>query len=394
MPHELKIGSSDANSGGEVTPFQQWFKRYASSYAPPVDGYIGTNDAAAIKLLQSKLGIVADGVFGDRTAAKVGYKWKDTGAVPIVETRRPIWIYTAPGSGAKWWVGPSFELGNRAKDILKINHQPLEFQMGGYLGFMGGDPTFSYNEVIFDQYLSLKWCLEHNPDVTAAMEKRSQDPKARVDIELWFSGYSQSADGMEEAIIKLFGDDGPFEVLRDRINGIIQFGNPSTKTTGIARKTRPGWVYKLVTNINKPNDFYAIVPASDTIRPAMYKVIVEADMGLPFFVHILQIAVPVMLNFVPIFGGLLGPLAVPMVAGMTGLNTMMPLLGGLMGQAASGEDAHTHDDLVEMLSITGMIKNLPGLIGLVAALPGLQAHGSYGGPDIDNAYDVMARFRR
>ena len=399
MP-EIKLGSSDANTGGQVTPWQQWFQRYARSYAPAVDGYVGSPDTAAIRTLQTNLArsghpVVVDGVFGDRTASIVGYKWKGASAPPAVPARRPIWIYTAPGSGANWDQGPSFQLGVRCKEVLNLNHQPISFQKGGYLGFMGGDPKFSYNEVIFDQYLSLKYLLDHNPDVQQAMEIRRQAPTARVEFEGWFSGYSQSADGMEDAVTKLFGPGGPYELIRDRINGLVQFGNPSTRTTGIARKVRPEWLYSLVHNINYDNDFYAVAP--DDIRPAFYKVIVEAEMELPFFLHVIQIAIPIMLNFVPIFGGLLGPLAVPMVAGMTGLNSMLPLLSGLMGQAASSSaDEDLHNDLIEMLTVTGLIKNVGGLIGLVAALPGLQAHGGYEFDPVqmNRAYDVIAGFRR
>jgi hypothetical protein len=41
-----------------------------------------------------------------------------------------------------------------------------------------------------------------------------------------------------------------------------------------------------------------------------------------------------------------------------------------MGQAQSAGDEEVDRKLIEMLSVTGLIKNIPGLIGLVAALPG------------------------
>lgn len=392
MP-ELKLGSSDANTGGLVTPFQLWFKRYASSYAPPVDGFIGNNDVAAIRLLQSKLGIVIDGVFGDRTAAAVGYKWPGTTAPPVVKTRRPIWIYTAPGSGASGNVGPSYQLGEQAKKILNINHQWIGFPVGGYLGFMGGDPTFSYLEVIHFMDMELERLLDLNPDVQRAMTLRRANPAAKVDVELWFSAYSQSADGMRRSINRLFGPGGKFESIRDRINGLILFGDPGTPVTGIARTHYDQWLERLVTEINYVNDFYAV--ASDEIRPAFYSIIIEAEMELPFFAHVLRVAVPVMLGFIVPIGGLFGPLGTMMVAGMTGLNGMMPLLGGLMGQA-NAADEEIDRKLIDMLSVTGLVKNIGGLIQLVGALPGLQAHGGY---EFDpfmmgKAYDVMAGFRR
>ncbi|AZS06596.1 lysin B [Mycobacterium phage JacoRen57] len=389
---ELKIGSNDQNTNGEVTPWQEWFKRYASSYAPPVDGYFGTPDEAAVRMLQARLGLVIDGVFGDRTAERVGYRWKNNQGGPVAQ-RRKIWIYTAPGSGANWDQGPSFQLGERCKNVLHINHQPLYYQKGGYLGFMGGDPKYSYNEVIWDQYLSLKYCMDTNPDWQDALAMRKQNPQAVVEVEGWFSGYSQSADGMEEAVERLFGDGGPYELLRDRINGIIQFGNPSTRNTGIARKVRPEWIYKLVTNLNYLNDFYAVAP--DPIRPAFYKVIVEAEMELPFFVHVLQIAVPVILNIIPVFGGFFGPLGQLGVAAAAGIKDMNAL-GSLMGMAGTNKDQDVHQDLIEMLSLTGLIRNIPGLISVVSALPGLQAHGGYEFDPVmmNAAYDVVAAFRR
>ena len=49
-----------------------------------------------------------------------------------------------------------------------------------------------------------------------------------------------------------------------------------------------------------------------------------------------------------------------------------------------------------MLKLTGLIKNVGGLIQLVGALPGLQAHGGYEFDPVqmNRAYDVIAGFRR
>jgi hypothetical protein len=62
----------------------------------------------------------------------------------IVRPHRPIWCYSAPGSGVPWWVGPPFDLGEWCKATLNLNHQPVGYDIGGYLGFMGGDPSLSY----------------------------------------------------------------------------------------------------------------------------------------------------------------------------------------------------------------------------------------------------------
>jgi hypothetical protein len=392
MP-ELKLGYQ----GPLYVPWYDWAKKYASTYAFLLgsrDGYYGSDEARFTTEMQRRLGIVQDGKFGDRTAARAGYKWPGATAPPVVEVRRPIWLYSAPGSGAPWNVGPSFDLGNRAQDVLHINHQPIGYPIGGYLGLMGGDPTYSYNDVIGFEGAELERLLSINPDVIEALRLRQSNPRAAVPLELWFSGYSQSADGLEDALVRLFGDGGRFAVLRDRINGVIQFGNPSTRGTGIARKVRPEWLYTLVHNVNYDNDFYAV--ATDEIRPAFYAIIIEADTELPFFVHVLKVAMGVILNTVPIFGGLLGPLAAPLLAGMTGLNGMLPLLTGLMGTANSTADEAVDKKLTDMLSATGLIKNIPGLIALVGALPGLQAHGGYASDPVmmQRAYDVIAGFRR
>ena len=404
MP-ELKIGSNDLNTGGQVTHFQQWFQRYASSYAPPVDGYYGSHDDAAVRMLQTNLAraghaLVVDGRFGDRTAAAAGYKWKGAVTPPTVTLRRPIWFYSAPGSGADYWFGPSHETGEHAKKVLNINHQPLFFQKGGYLGFLGGDSKASYNEVIFDLYLSLKHNLTINPDVTKAMELRRANRTARVDVELHFSGYSQSAHGMLEALLMLFGDGGEFELIRDRINLVILFGNPATKGTGIADRVYPEWLYSKVRDLNQPGDFYAF--ATDEIRRAMFQIIVQAEMELPFFIHVLRIAVPIIQQWAalvfplvaPFLGGF-GPLVqigLGMLPQLQGLGSN-PLLGSMLGQAATNTDLELTQRLVALLSPMGFLQNIPALIGLIGALPGLQAHGDWG-PLVPRATKLLDDFRK
>lgn len=384
------------SSGPEIKTWQDWAYKYAASYADligPKDSYYGLGEVAFTTELQRRLGLPQTGVFDLATAQRV--KYKDAGPAPAY---RPIWIYTAPGSGADWWLGPSFDLGERCKNVLHLNHQPLAFTKGGYLGFMGGDPTFSYNEVTYDQYKSLEYNLDHNPDLD------------NPNLELWFSGYSQSADGMEDALEVLFGDGGfvhpgdptqtpsapgKYKHLRDRINGVVQFGNPSKKDTGIARKVRPPWLDAKIRNVFYDNDFYAVVPTSDVIRPDFYAIIVEADISLPFFVHVLKIAVPVILDYVP-FLGPFGPLAQAAVGAMAGLTNLMPLFGSLMGQAGTGQDDAVDAKLEALLAPMGILENIPGLIGLIAALPGLQAHGNYPFDPVmmDRAYDFIASFRR
>lgn len=419
MP-ELKIGYQ----GAEYYPWYDWAKKNYASYAFLLgarDGYYGSHEAAFTREMQRRLGIVIDGVFGDRTADEAGYKWPGLANPPVVHQRRPIWFYSCPGSGADFWLGPSHDVGEMVcgrafnepnRQSLNINHQPVAFQKGGYLGLMGGDPKYSYLEVIADQKASIRWLLQNNPDVTKAMTARRSNAGAVVDVELWFSGYSQSADGLCDAILDLFGEDGEFYLIRDRINGLICFGNPATPVTGIARKVFPAWLNRLVFNINTKDDFYAV--ATDDIRPAFYAEIIQAEMELPFFVHLLRIAVPIILKWaatlIPIFGPLLGgfgpmvQLALGTLNGLQGLGNN-PLLGNLLGQAGGGRDLATTKRIEDILSPTGVFENIGGLIGLIGALPGLQSHGSYHAimpprPEFGNrvgtqvAYDKVANFHR
>lgn len=410
MP-ELKIGYS----GPLYYHWYDWATRYAESYAFLLgarDGYYGTHEAAFTSELQRRKGIVIDGIFGDRTAAAVGYKWPGTAAPPVVEDRRPIWFYSCPGSGADFWLGPSHDVGQMVcgrgfnepgrRESLRINHQPVKFAKGGYLGLMGGDPTLSYIDVINDQKASIRWLLQNNPDVRRAMAARRAARLAVVDVELWFSGYSQSADGLCDAVLELFGDGGEFELIRDRINGLIVFGNPATPVTGIARKVYPAWLVALMRNINTVDDFYAV--ARDKIRPLFYEWFIRAETELPFVVYSAQIIIPALLNLVAPFlaGGLANPAAIPILAGATGLGGSLlgPIIGGVLGSREK-----PNPELVELLSVQGVLTSLPDLIELMRSLPGLQSHGSYHAicpprPEFGNrvgtqvAYDIIANFKR
>lgn len=413
-------------SGPEYYRWYDWAFKYASSYnflLGPRDGYFGDGEDKFVRELQKRGGLVVDGIFGDRTAAKFGYKFTGQNAPPVVQPRRKIWIFTFPGSGAKWWQGPSFELGNWCRDRLNLNHQPVDFQMGGYLGFMGGDSKFSYNEVIWDQCKSLESLLDSNQDVQEALRKAQEiigehDPNEltnaelgiiakQLEFEMHLSGYSQSAEGAEEAAEWLFGDPGfvhpgdksdkpstgKYRLLRHCLKLVVQFGNPSTAVTGIARDKRPTWLQDKIRNVNKPNDFYAVVPASDKIRPAFYAVIVEAEMELPFFVQVLRIAVPIILKWLP-FAAVFGPVGQMAIAATAGIDPNGPILGKFLGEAGTGKDQEVTNKLIEILTPMGLLSSLPALVGLIAALPGLTAHGQYGPADVDQAFNYIDKFRR
>lgn len=411
----MSLPYKKGSNGPEIKTWQDWAYRYAKSYANligPKDAYFGNGEELFVKTMQGKLGVAQTGIFGALEAGLTGFKTGSVVISPPVIERRKIWFYSNPGSGANEFVGPSFEVGEFCKNVLKINHQPVHSAIGGYLGALGGDSKLSYNEVIFDQYKSIEWLLDNNPDIN--------DP----DLELWFSGYSQKADGLEDALEILFGDGGfvipqtgekvgpgKYRHLRGRINGVIQFGNPSKETTGIARKQRPAWLRSLIRNVTTKGDFYAEAP--DNIRPIFYQVIVDSESELPFFVRVLRIAVPILIKWaatiLPIFiplatAGGFGPMvqiALSTLSGLQGLGSN-PLFGSLMGQAGNDGNAEEDRRMIELLSPTGVLTNIPGLIQLIAALPGLQAHGEYhlpksefnGRTGIQVGCDIVAAFRR
>lgn len=401
MP-ELKRGYQ----GPLYAPWFDWASRKYSQLRDLLgrkDEYFGSDEVTWTKALQAKLGIVQDGIFGDRTAAAAGYVWPGTSAPPLVLARRPIWNYSSPGSGAPGNVGPAFLLGERCKQELRINHQIIDYPIGGYLGLMGGPPDLSYNEVIELLYQSLRRLLASNPDVQSALAARRADRQARVEVELWIDGYSQSADGVRRAVLRLFGDGGEYELLRDRLNGMVLFGDPGTPNTGISGLTYPAWMERVAFDINYPNDFYAVAP--DRIRRAMFGIITEAEVSLPFFVHVLRLAariIPEWLTFLPIGnllnsfgGGMFGPLAQLSVGARTGLQGN-PALGQLMGMAGSAADAKVDEELYQLLRPTGILSNIPAMVQLVGALPGLQAHGQYDRDPymMDRAWSVVARPQR
>lgn len=354
MSLPYKLGSS----GAEVTAWQQWFNRYAKTYAPPVDGYFGNADRDATRILQSKLGLPITGVYDAVTATRTGFP-KGTTA----PAHRPIWMYTMPGSGAPGNVGPPFLVGEDCRNILNINHQWVGYPIGGYLGVMGGDPAFSYIDVCNMAKAELRRLIASCPDLN--------DPA----WEGWFIGYSQGAEAMLLAVAELFGDGGEFAHLRSRINGVICFGNPATQGTGIARRVLPEWLNRLTRNVNHANDFYAV--ANDKIRPLFYEWFVKADTDIPFIVYCAQIILPAIANIIPGIGQLIS-------APLSMLLSVIP--GG-----TAGASEPPNPELIKLLSIQGLLTSLPDLVGLITALPGLQAHGMY---DHRPGYDIVASFRR
>jgi hypothetical protein len=390
MPLPYKLGSSDLNTNGEITKWQEWFARKAASYAPPKDGYYGNDEVRAVEEMQRRYGIPITGVFDQQTASRSGY----TGAAPA---HRPIWIYSAAGTGGRWWQGPQFDSAEWCKTTFNLNHQPVDYPAGGFLGLTGGDPGLSYNESIAALDIELERMISACPDLN--------DPN----LELWFFGYSQSADGIKHSVVRMFGDGGKYEHLRSRINGLVLFGDPTrapgpTKVGnnpagwGISRWDAPEWVDALTWSITNNGDMYACT-TDDTLIKLFYPMFVRAEADLPFVMYVAQIIIPAMLQFVPIVGGLLGPAISPLLAGMTGMAA--PLIGQLVGGIA-GADSKPDPELIKLLSIQGILTNLPALIKTLIALQGIAIHGDYWAlkPEFGNrsgvmvACDIVKDFRR
>jgi hypothetical protein len=254
----------------------------------------------------------------------------------------------------------------------------------------------------------LEHCLAVNPDIG--------DPE----LELWFSGYSQSADGMEDALVKLFGDGGTYAELRSRINGSIEFGNPSRQPGparigndaytnppgwGIARKVRPDWLkavtYSITTQSPGAPDFYAA--CDDEIRPLFYEWFILAETEVPFVVYTAQIVIPAVLNLIAPFLGQLGGLANPLATGiLAGASGLPADLLGILVSGVAGARKQPNPKLIELLSVKGVLTNLPQLLGLLTKVTGVNTHNEYDQPKaefggrtgIQVAREIVADFRR
>lgn len=135
-----------------------------------------------------------------------------------------------------------------------------------------------------------------------------------------------------------------------------------------------------------------------------YDWFIRAETSLGFVIYCAQIIIPALINLVaPFLGGGLGSLTsamtVPILAAQSGLpaSQLSPLIGGVLGSSERPDPK-----LIEFLSVKGILTNLPALLKLLAALPGIAAHGDYYTPraefgnrnGVQVACDAMAAFRR
>lgn len=407
----LQLGDQNASVAQWRIVMSKRFAGYARTIGdlPTDTDLFGPRAQAWQREYERRLGRPQDGIVSDYDLGVLG--------VPVPQpVHRPIYIFSAPGSGADNTVGPPNDVGQWAEDVLHINHRRLNFPIGGYMGLLGGDASLSYNDVIAAEGADLE--VQLGQVLTAeGLDPNNPDTWTNTVIEIWFVAYSQSSDGMKVAVNRLFGDGGRFEKLRSRINGLLLFGDPArqpgpTKVGnspvgwGISRKVFPAWLNDLTWSITAETptapDFYAA--CDDEIRPLFYQVIVQAATTLSFFELTCKIAIPILIsNFAPFLGGLgtiATAVATPILAAATGLQ---PAVVSSAIDAANGPtDAEVDAKLTQLLSVQGVLTNIPGLIHLLEAVPGIQTHGSYYDPHpefggrtgIQVACDAMAAFRR
>jgi hypothetical protein len=335
---------------------------------------------------------------------------------------------SSPGSGADWWVGPSFEVG-KFLEGRGVQHWPLGYPKGGYLGLMGGDSAQSYVDTIaledreherrIREDVLPRYGIRLAPGEAVTDEHVARLPAA---FKLIASGYSQSADGIIKSVARLFGDGGIFAKLRRYLKAILVFGNPARqggttrygrtpKGSGISGYVAPAWLAALIVDVVTESpmapDFYAC--CTSKIARMAYEVIIHAETDVPFVVYLAKIAIPAILKLLS--GGLLGGSSGGLLGGLGGgLGGLLGgssggLLGGLLGGGgvssaaaipvlsmasgmsgsaltplvgmALGGGDEPPQELLDMLSIQGLLTNLPELIALLLALPGIQTHGEY-----------------
>lgn len=373
---ELKLGTQ----GDVVSKYCLAMRRRYESYALEPDGktqlkddrYFGSSELRVHNEWQGRMkrpirntGIICTAEEYDFIVNKVPFPTLPQGL-------GKVWLYGAAGTGGQWNQGPQHDSAEWLRGFLGVNYQGIGYPAGGFLGLMGGDPKTSYLDSIDNLYHELKRLLWLNPHLN--------DPG----LELWFFGYSQSADGIKRAVLRLFGEDGEFAHLRGKIKGLILFGDPTRASGptkignnpvgwGISRWDAPEWIDKLSWSITTHNDLYACT-TDDTLVKYFYPWFIRAETELPFVVYSAKIIVPAILSFFTILGGIFGSATLPVLQGVTGLAT--PFLNLILGMIAqNGEDPDP--ELVRLLTVGGILSNLPQLVKTLVALQGIQTHGEY-----------------
>ena len=115
MPLPYSIGSS----GPEIEYWHAWFTRQYPSYAPAVDGVYGEEDAAAVREMQTRLGLPPTGVFDADTASHTRY-------VSPVPGMKPI-MFTVEGHCSDMFKGPAAATAAQLEAEGVCHHQPVGY---------------------------------------------------------------------------------------------------------------------------------------------------------------------------------------------------------------------------------------------------------------------------
>ena len=397
------VASTYAKGVDDGTPFYtERFGQVLREYGTRVNASIAKGTRATPK-------IPTPGVFDWATKVQLGIIPRAASPAPAPVKLGHRHFLSSPGSGADWWIGPSFEVGERLKKEAGVQHWPLGYPKGGYAGLMGGDPGQSYIETIqledaeLERRIEVDVLTQYGIFCAGRAVTVEDVKKLPSSFGIIPSGYSQSADGIIRACARLFGAGGRFELLRPFLRAILCFGNPARQGgptrygrnpvgKGISGFVAEPWLAALIVDIITESpmapDFYAC--CTSKIARSAYTVVVHAEIGIDFVVYLSKIIIPAMLRILTgglagggaagggilggILGGVVGNAAVPLIASVSGMapSLLTPIVAGSMG---AGDEPP--QELLDMLSVQGLLTSMPELLGLLLALPGIQTHGEY-----------------
>lgn len=121
LPYKL------GDHGPEIVYFGNWFQREYHAYAPPVDGYYGSDEINSVSEMQRRLGRPITGVFDADLAAKVGYHPPTTA---LQEGKKVIAIVFRGTGGI---IGQDYvsRICQGATDLITEINPPWAATMGG-----------------------------------------------------------------------------------------------------------------------------------------------------------------------------------------------------------------------------------------------------------------------
>lgn len=171
------------DSGPEIVAWQNWFGLMYASYAPPVDGYYGSDEVAAVKEMQRRLGLPQSGSFDETTAAKAGYRADGNyGPRPVKPSpRKPALAIVYRGTGGV--IGEDYvsRVCQGVGDLVEERNPDWDATMGGLpVGTAGFGAGLSMNRAVDKAFEAGK---------REVIDRHGVDPNVRVVV----GGYSAGA---------------------------------------------------------------------------------------------------------------------------------------------------------------------------------------------------------